>query len=244
MAPEPEDPSPPPVAANAPGGSPDGESPAVPPPGVAAQPRRSKPWLQQKGERARAFAAARIYFELGADRSLTKVAQKSGKDRALIARWSERWRWVARARDYDKRMTRIAQQALEKAVAEEATLWVRRQAEIRDREWRCADLMQNLGEQALTDAVKFRDQTHYTVGEALSLLKRASELGRLAAGMPTRFLPPRGPTGGSKGPEAPAAGAGPGEGPGGSPDHNGGARLGTEHAGHVDPWNPVIDEHE
>ena len=148
--------------------------------------RPPKPWEPQEGESIDAFTAAQHYFTLGAERSLAKVGQKCGKNTSLIERWSKEWRWVERARNYDLRMARIAQRAREAALARHTEQWVERQAAVREREWRTAEELQKLGEKLLTEELRLgRDE--YKLSDVLAVLKRASELGRLATAMPLRL---------------------------------------------------------
>jgi hypothetical protein len=192
----------------APGGLPHHDGPEQAPPVPQAQTpgRRPKPWERQEGESAEAFAAAEAYFVLGAGRSLAKVGQKWGKSRSLLERWSQEWRWVERAEAYDRRMARVAQRARERALVEETEKWARRRDEIREREWRIAEAMQELGEKILKDEGAFSGD--YKLGDAVTLLRRASELARLAAEMPTR-PPPRPPSG----PPSPPVSRGASDGP-------------------------------
>ena len=67
-----------------------------------------EPWEQQENETATAFAAFVIYRDLGLGiRSIGKVVQELGKSTALIHRWSSRWNWVNRCRDYDQELDRL-----------------------------------------------------------------------------------------------------------------------------------------
>ena len=47
-------------------------------------------WERQDGETAQAFQAFAEYRDMGAERSLAKVAQKLGKSKPLMERWSSR----------------------------------------------------------------------------------------------------------------------------------------------------------
>jgi hypothetical protein len=58
-------------------------------------------WFRQKGETRKAYQAFAIYRDLGAARTLAKVAQKLGKSIDLIKRWSSQWEWVDRAASFD-----------------------------------------------------------------------------------------------------------------------------------------------
>ena len=60
-----------------------------------------EPWAQQPEESAQAFQAFAAYRDMGPKRSTAKVAQKLSKSKALMDRWSSRWRWVRRTEMYD-----------------------------------------------------------------------------------------------------------------------------------------------
>lgn len=65
-----------------------------------------RPWERQSRESAQAFEAFSTYLELGADRSLAEVGRRLGKSKALMDRWSSRWRWVERVYDWDLHLDR------------------------------------------------------------------------------------------------------------------------------------------
>lgn len=73
-------------------------------------------WERQEGESAQAFQGFAAYRDMGADRSLAKVAQKLGKSKALMERWSVRWQWVIRADAWDDEMDRMSRRELEKGI--------------------------------------------------------------------------------------------------------------------------------
>ena len=50
-------------------------------------------WERQDGESAQAFQAFAAYRDMGAERSLHKVAEKLSKSDALMKRWSSQWHW-------------------------------------------------------------------------------------------------------------------------------------------------------
>jgi hypothetical protein len=62
-------------------------------------------------ESTKAYAAYEIYRELGAERSLEKVAQKCIKSVSLLRRWSSQFQWVRRAAAWDKEQERIREEA-------------------------------------------------------------------------------------------------------------------------------------
>lgn len=69
---------------------------------------KKSPYERQYGESAKAFEAFTVYRDMGLSRSLREVAQKLGKNKALIERWSSQWNWVERAQSYDDDMDRKA----------------------------------------------------------------------------------------------------------------------------------------
>ena len=68
-------------------------------------------WDRQKHETQKAFAAFVVYRDLGPDRSQEKAAAELGKSRQLLNKWSVKWSWVTRARDYDDHLDALRQKA-------------------------------------------------------------------------------------------------------------------------------------
>lgn len=69
---------------------------------------RKKPelaWERQPGESEEAYAAFTDYYK-NPKRSQKKTAKAVGKSEALIYRWSVRWHWSERAREYDNALVR------------------------------------------------------------------------------------------------------------------------------------------
>lgn len=62
------------------------------------------PWTRRDNESAPAYEAFRIYLNMGAERSITEVAQEVDKARQVIGRWSSEHDWVERVRAYDRHM--------------------------------------------------------------------------------------------------------------------------------------------
>jgi len=59
-------------------------------------------WEQQPEETDKAYRAFRCYRNLEPEqRSITRVVSELNKSRTLIGRWSSRWSWVERAREWD-----------------------------------------------------------------------------------------------------------------------------------------------
>lgn len=72
---------------------------------------QEEPWERQKSESTKAFEAFCAYRDMGADRSLSKVARKLSKSKALLQRWSSAYGWVERIKAWDAEQDRAARQA-------------------------------------------------------------------------------------------------------------------------------------
>jgi membrane peptidoglycan carboxypeptidase len=82
-------------------------------------------WEQQPKEAANAYAAFKLYHQLGPERSISRVRSEIGegsveglsvKSLRWLESWSSRWSWVERARAWDAHLEAIRQQALERSV--------------------------------------------------------------------------------------------------------------------------------
>lgn len=62
-------------------------------------------WERQPGESEEAYEAFTDYYK-NPKRSQKKTAKAVGKSEALIYRWSVRWHWTDRAREYDNALVR------------------------------------------------------------------------------------------------------------------------------------------
>ena len=62
-------------------------------------------WERQPGESEEAYEAFTDYYK-NPKRSQKKTAKAVGKSEALIYRWSVRWHWSERAREYDNALVR------------------------------------------------------------------------------------------------------------------------------------------
>lgn len=81
-----------------------------------------QPWDRQPGESSKAYEAFCVYRDLGANRSLQRVASELSKSAALMKRWASQWGWVSRAEDWDSipaRATAEAYQDMARRVAEQ-----------------------------------------------------------------------------------------------------------------------------
>lgn len=77
-------------------------------------------WEQLPDESAKAFQAFSLYLKMGIERSISKVAEKLGKSRALIERWSSVWQWGERVRRYDAWKQQVKREKLRHRIEESA----------------------------------------------------------------------------------------------------------------------------
>lgn len=68
----------------------------------------AEPWERQPRESAQAFQAFVLYRDMGVERGIRKVVAVLGKSRALLERWSSRWGWVERCRQWDSEIDRLS----------------------------------------------------------------------------------------------------------------------------------------
>lgn len=122
------------------------------------------PWEQQPGESAKAFEAFAAYRDMGAERSVRKVAQKLSKSATQIKEWSAKWRWVERSRAYDRELDK---QARARAV--------RDVQQMTDRHIRIAMQLQRKALEALEQL----DVTTLSPKMQLAFLSKATEIERL-----------------------------------------------------------------
>ncbi len=165
---------------------------------------QKQPFDRQPGESAKAHAAAKLYFELGAQRSLEAVGQKLGKSGTLLSRWSSRWQWVARAKAYDEHLELLDLVAKQKATEAAATKWAERRAEQREAEWQLSEqlivkaremltwpLAQSIVEETTDDDDQSLKQTvivkpvRWSMADVPRILETASKLARLSTEMET-----------------------------------------------------------
>lgn len=77
-----------------------------------------KPWDRQRGESSKAYEAFAIYRDMGSDRTVRSVAESLNKSGTLIAGWSGKHGWVARAAAWDSMPGRAVASAYEEMARE------------------------------------------------------------------------------------------------------------------------------
>jgi hypothetical protein len=92
-------------------------------PAVKAGPIERRSFERLPREGAKAFAAFRLYLELGPDRSLAAVASKLGKSKVLMERWSRRYDWPGRVTEYGAYVAQVEREAIEALARERAVEW-------------------------------------------------------------------------------------------------------------------------
>lgn len=100
--------------------------------------KNERAWERQKGESAQAYEAFDHYLKQGDSRSLRKVAQELGKSDTLISRWSSKWHWQERLRQYTNEVRRTEFADEQKQLKK-----------MRERQMKMAEIMQKKGFDAL-----------------------------------------------------------------------------------------------
>jgi hypothetical protein len=103
-------------------------------------------WERQENESARAFEAFAVYRDLGAQRSIAKVAEILGKSRALLERWSTKHDWVARCQALEARDEMLRREAIEAHLQAKAKDYAEREAALREQ---ALEIREVAAEQAL-----------------------------------------------------------------------------------------------
>jgi hypothetical protein len=139
---------------------------------------------QQPKESAKAFAAFSVYLGMGAERSLAAVGQKLGKSKALVERWSAKFDWPARVQAQAAYLATVEREATEAVARGKAAEWLKRQQEVREREWEMHEKCIAAAKRAF-DAFMSREKVYANLADIARMLEVASKLGRLASGLAT-----------------------------------------------------------
>jgi hypothetical protein len=139
---------------------------------------------QQARESDKAFAAFRVYLELGPERSLVEVAGKLDKSRSLIERWSRKFDWPARVQAHAGHLAVVEREASEKLRVSKAAEWESREQKLRETEWAMHEQAIAAAKRGL-DAYMAREKVYANLADIARMLEIASKLGRLATGLGT-----------------------------------------------------------
>lgn len=152
---------------------------------VGGQPERSNMPLmfeRQERESSKAFAAFKTYLELGAERSLAVVADKLGKSKTMIERWSRRFDWPARVQAHTAHLADIERKTAEALAVQAGTDWAKRQEQHREDEWQTRGELIGLAREAI-ERWKKNPARCGTLEGIARLLDLASKLGRVSSGL-------------------------------------------------------------
>jgi len=139
---------------------------------------------QQERESNRAFAAFRTYLELGPERSLATVAERVGKSKTMVERWSRRFDWPARVEAHAAHVADAGRKAIEALAVERAVEWDKVHEAVKIAEWQRHKKLIALADEMIARWEKNKAKCGTLEGIA-RVLELATKLGRLAAGMPT-----------------------------------------------------------
>lgn len=128
-------------------------------------------------EPSRAYQAAMAYFQMGPDRSHEKVAEMFRKSVGLIGRWSRRWHWVSRAREYDTYRATEEIKARSEAVKAATRRWSDQNVKRVDD---ALDLAEKIKAKVKEIVGKQLNELEYTLKDAGTLVKAIIELERFA----------------------------------------------------------------
>lgn len=165
----------------------------------------SHPWDQLPNEGSAAYRAFREYLQLGMERTLGEIATALDREPKVIYRVAADFNWIKRARAYDRWLIQTEETAIRKSTEKSAVTWAQRRSNYRELEWTLAgELIQKAKEilaLPVTEQKIERDtlsedgtQRHTVIiikpvkvnpRDAAVILKTASELARLSAGMET-----------------------------------------------------------
>lgn len=139
---------------------------------------------QQPKESAKAFEAFLVYLNMGPGRSLAAVGEKLGKSEGLIERWSRRFGWKERVQAHAAHLAIVEREATEALARGKAAEWLKRQQDLREREWALHEKCMAAAERALGVFME-REKVFATLGDIARIVEVASKMGRLASGLAT-----------------------------------------------------------
>lgn len=172
--------------------------------------KKPKAWERQVqlGESQKAHELFLEYHALGLDRSVPKLAEKTGKPAESLSALSFKFKWVPRAIKYDQYLIEIRQRAIENQTKTEAILWAEREAQYRheaysfsEKLWARAQEMLDSplyeekvekkqkvevgGEVVEVNTVVIRKPVRWNMKTALETAELSDKMRRLSLGVPT-----------------------------------------------------------
>jgi hypothetical protein len=128
----------------------------------------AQPWERLHGESTQAFEAFVLYRDMGADRSLARVAKQLGKSTTIVERWSARDSWVTRVAAWEDEQDRLWRQQQ-----------INSRREVGKRHLRIANAMQG----KLVDALARLDVSTMTAADISRWLEVSAKVQRQAIGL-------------------------------------------------------------
>lgn len=130
-------------------------------------------WERIETDTDKSWEAFVVYRDLGADRTLDKVAKVLGKSNGLIERWSQKHEWVRRAGLWDAQEDRSKQEG--------------KLEDIRSMDRRHISIAQ-LFQQKVLDRIRDIDPEELTPNQLISWYEVAVRIERTARGKPSEIL--------------------------------------------------------
>lgn len=149
---------------------------------------RDPAWERQRWETAGGYDRFRLYRDLGATRSIARVARGAGVSDDAMGDMSAANLWVERARRYDAYLDALGRSATEDAVREQATENARRVAAMQQEEWEIWQLAKDGITSLIGQAIAGEPKAG---GAAAQLLREANRVARMATGQPTEGSRPK-----------------------------------------------------
>ncbi|MEI8291464.1 MAG: hypothetical protein WCH99_18495 [Verrucomicrobiota bacterium] len=145
----------------------------------------SNTYEQHPRESVRAFAAFKMYLDMGPNRSLASVAAKMGRSKTRMEQLSRKFGWPERVAARDAHLAELEREAIERLACEKAVEWWQLHEPARRQAWQEA-------EEAIAMVREARERwrkSSRTVGfEGMArMLDLAFKLKQFAAGMPAEI---------------------------------------------------------
>ena len=143
------------------------------------------PFEQQAREGNKAYAAFRLYLDLGAQRSLAAVGGKLGKSESLIERWSSKYDWHLRVQAYGAHLAELERKAIEGKAVEKAVEWEKTHESVKREAWQEAELTIAMVRKARAE---WMEKGRVPGWEGMArMLELAFKLKQFASGLPSEF---------------------------------------------------------
>lgn len=139
-------------------------------------------WERLDTDTDKSFEAFCIYRDMGANRSLRKVAEKLSKSETIINRWSMNHNWQERVTAFDTHQDSLRQERN-----------LERQKQIEDNAFDDYMVIRDAIAKYKRDfaEVKFKGIPPHEVSNLVSLMKQADDYARRAVGLPDKINAPQ-----------------------------------------------------